>query len=90
MVADKKTAKKDRKNKALIELQRQKKMDESDDEKIENKDIIGAEESSENDKDLEEEREILRVAKELKRQKKEHQEDEEEKQLFLNPLLAMQ
>ena len=90
MVADKKTAKKDRKNKALIELQRQKKMDESDDEKIENKDIIGAEESSENDEDLEEEREILRVAKELKRQKKEHKEDEEEKQLFLNPLLAMQ
>ena len=91
MLVDKRQAKKDLKNKALIELQRQKKMDESDDEKIENKDILGAqkEESSENDDDLEEERELIRVAKELKRRKTEEKDDEDEKQLFLNPLLAM-
>jgi hypothetical protein len=49
-------------------LQRQKKMDLSDDEKLDNKDLMGAgpttAEESENDDDLEEAREIRRMAKE--------------------------
>ena len=77
-------------------------MDLSDDEMMENHDVapkkVDAEaavtgaDSSENDDDLDEEREIKRIMKEqidLKRQKVKDNEDEEEKQLFLNPLLAM-
>lgn len=64
MLIDKKEAKKSRKAKAIVELQRQKRMDESDDEKLANKDLLTSEvakpeaEDSENDDDLEEEREI--------------------------------
>lgn len=71
MVVDKKKAKKDRKTKDLVELQRQKRQDVSDDELIANKELITKvttenqeeSESSENDNDLEEERLIHQMAK---------------------------
>lgn len=88
MEVDKRQVKKDLKAKALLEQQRQKKMDVSDDEKLQNNELM---ESSENDDDLEEERELKQIMREqlnLKRQKREEEEDKEEKQLFLNPLLA--
>ena len=104
MLKDKKTIKKESKTKALVDLQRQKRQDVSDDEMLANDDImdktpkaqdIEASDYSENDDDLEEEREIIKLAKEqakLKKQAKleaiDNKEDEEEKQLFLNPLLA--
>lgn len=73
MLKDKKTIKQEYKTKALIDLQRQKRQDESDDELLMNDEIMKKNvkendpedsEYSENDDDLEEEREILRVAKE--------------------------
>lgn len=67
MLIDKKEAKKSRKAKALVELQRQKKMDESDDEKLANQEILAAagdKADSENDDDLEEERELQKIMKE--------------------------
>lgn len=98
MFKSKKEAKKEIKAKALVELQRQKKKDVSDDEMMENKDIFenkpqpGDDDYSENDDDLEEERMIMNLKKQnvnLKRQKKEEDEDDaEEKLLFQNPLLA--
>ena len=97
MLIDKKQAKKNRKAKAIVELQRQKRMDESDDEKLANTDLLTSqvakpapEEESENDDDLEEEREIQRIIEERRQLKKQKiaEEEEEEKQLFLNPLLA--
>lgn len=96
MLRDKKAIKKELKSKALIDLQRKKKMDESDDEKLLNDDLLqrNKEESSENDDDLDEQRELNKIIKEQlalrKKQKMGEQEaeDEEEKQLFLNPLLA--
>lgn len=104
MLKDKKTIKKESKTKALVDLQRQKRQDLSDDEMLANDDIMEkkvkgqdpeASDYSENDDDLEEEREIIKLAKEqakLKKQQKlealDNQDDEEEKQLFLNPLLA--
>lgn len=71
MLKDKKQAKRELKSKALVELQRQKKMDESDDEKLRNADVNvgqdGEQESeSENDDDLEEERQA-RLLQKLKR-----------------------
>ena len=95
----KKEAKKSTKQKSMIDLQRQKKMDVDEDEMLANEDMFEAqktadpenESSSENDDDLEEERMLHKIMKEnvnLKRQKKADDEDEEEKQLFLNPLLA--
>ena len=41
MLKDKKAVKKELKTKALVEQQRQKKMDESDDEKLRNHEITG-------------------------------------------------
>ena len=41
MLKDKKAVKKELKTKALVEQQRQKKMDESDDEKLRNDEIMG-------------------------------------------------
>ena len=73
MLLDKREVKKNIKNKALIELQRQKKMDVSDDEMIANEDLMvkpkvaaadGAADSSENDDDLDEERELQKIMKE--------------------------
>ena len=68
MQLDKKEAKKDRKSKALVELQRQKKMDVSDDEMLENKDLFNApkpgdDSYSENDDDLDEERMLKKYMK---------------------------
>jgi len=78
MMVDKKEAKKAIKAKNAVELQRTKKMDVSDDEILDNEDIqakraaekkvdagvaTGAD-SSENDDDLDEEREIQRIMKE--------------------------
>lgn len=104
MLRDKKTIKQEYKTKALVELQRQKKQDLSDDEALLNDDLMNKRvktddpedsEYSENDDDLEEEREIIKMAKDqakLKKQKRmedgDDKEDEEEKQMFLNPLLA--
>lgn len=73
MLIDKKEAKKSRKAKALVDLHRQKKMDESDDEKLANQDILAttaAAEDSENDNDLEEERELQKIMKEQRQLKK--------------------
>jgi len=78
MVKTSKAEKKERKTKELIELQRQKKMDESDDEMVLNEEIMtsgsqarktqsidpDASDYSENDDDLDEEREIRRLAHE--------------------------
>jgi len=67
MLIDKKEAKKSRKAKALVELQRQKRMDESDDDKLANQEILataGDKADSENDDDLEEERELQKIMKE--------------------------
>jgi len=68
MLKDKKEAKRDRKSKALIDLQRQRKADESEDDKLRNTDVkVGKdseqESESENDDDLEEERQIKLMAK---------------------------
>jgi len=97
MMKSKKEAKKDLKNQAMVELQRQKRTDLSDDEMLGNKDIFeekakpGDSDYSENDDDLEEERMLakFRLQKaDLKRQKTE--EDDQEQQLFKNPLLAFE
>ena len=74
MLITKKESNKANKAKANIELQRTKKMDLSDDEMLENHDVapkkVDAEaaatgaDSSENDDDLDEEREIRRIMKE--------------------------
>jgi len=96
MQIDKKEAKKVRKSKALVEMQRQKKQDLEDDEALENNDLMvkpdaKLESESENDDDLDEERmlqETMREQISLKRQKKEEDNEAEEKKLFLNPLLA--
>jgi len=69
------------------------------DDVMDKKKVKGADpedsEYSENDDDLEEEREIIKLAREQAKLKKEqkqalegNEEDEEEKQMFLNPLLA--
>jgi len=66
MLVDRKEAKRNIKQKQLVELQRQRKMDLSDDELLDNKELMktGEAEESENDDDLEEAREIKRMAKE--------------------------
>lgn len=73
MLKDKKQTKRELKAKAAVELQRSKKMDEDNDDYLGNDDVItekkedglatGAD-SSENDEDLEEEREIQKIMKE--------------------------
>ena len=78
MLKDKKTLRKEAKEKALIELQRRKQMDESDDEKLMNDDLMEtkAEDSSEDDADLDEERELKQIMKEqLALRKKQKTED---------------
>ena len=94
MQVDKKEARKLIKNQALVDLQRKRKIDESEDEALDNKELLGEvakASDSENDDDLELERLVKKQAKkkmETKRQKVDDQDQEEEKQLFLNPLLA--
>jgi len=71
MMKSKKEGKKDIKAKALVDLQRQKKTDLSDDEMLGNADIFEQKEKpevedsdySENDNDLEEERMLLKLQK---------------------------
>jgi hypothetical protein len=72
MLVDRKEAKRSAKQKNLVEMQRQKKADLSDDEKLDNQDLLGAktQEDSENDDDLEEERQIRQMAKEQIRNKR--------------------
>ena len=93
MLKDKKTVKQEYKTKALIDLQRQKRQDVSDDEMLMNDDIMDkkvksqdpeASDYSENDDDLEEERQIIKLAKEQaklkKLQKMQEQDDQEEEE----------
>lgn len=91
MFKGKKEAKKEAKLKKDIDSHRQRNVDLSDDEKIDNKELMGQEEESENDDDLEEERHMEEAMEEAKAQilEKKAAEDEEEKQLFKNPLLAL-
>lgn len=96
MLKSKKEAKKELKAKNLIEMQRQRKADLSEDEALDNTDIMkgtkpGAD-SSENDDDLEEEREMEKLMKEAREKirARKTEEEEEEKALFKNPLLAFQ
>jgi len=96
MNVDRKEAKRDRKTKALVELQRQKQMDVSDDEMMDNKELMRGEftgvhrtnhtlrredEASENDDDLDEERTIRSIAKDQVRLKRQKtKEDEDEEE----------
>lgn len=96
MLKGRKEAKRELKAKNLIEMQRQRKADLSEDEALDNTDLMkprkeGAD-SSENDDDLEEEREMEKLMKEAREKirARKTEEDEEEKALFKNPLLAFQ
>jgi len=63
MQVDRKEAKRTMKSKALVELQRQRQMDVSDDELMENAEVRDKVSESENDEDLEEERMIAKLHK---------------------------
>jgi hypothetical protein len=79
MLKDKRTIKKELKAKALLDMQRKRRMDESDEEKLANEDLIGnQEQESENDDDLDEQRQFKRIFKEqLEARKKQKQEKED-------------
>lgn len=90
MLKTKREAKKEIKDKAIVELQRQRKMDESDDEKLDNRELMdtaaGEESDSENDDDLEEERATKAAAsKHIDGSDDDESDDEGD---FINPLLG--
>lgn len=96
LLKSKRESKKETKDKAMIELQRQRKMDESDDEKMDNRDLMetatkGEEDDSENDDDLEAEREEAK-ANAVKASKKHvdgsSDEESEDQGEFINPLVG--
>lgn len=94
MLKGRKEARRELKAKNLVEMQRQRRADLSEDEALDNADLMKATkegaDSSENDDDLEEEREIEKLMTEAREQirAKKTEDDEEEKALFKNPLLA--